>query len=142
MSYVRLWVHLIWSTKNRDRIITDEIKPLLLNHIRQHARENGIFIDFLNAASDHIHLLISMEPEQNIAKCVQMIKGESAHWINTNHLLKFKFEWQDEYMALSISESMIDRIRNYIKGQEEHHRRKSFQEEYQEFIKIYKFMMQ
>ncbi len=68
-----------------------------------------------------------------------MIKGESSFWINKNHLTKEKFEWQDEYFAVSVSESMIEIIRNYIKKQEEHHSRKTFQQEYDEFIKNYHF---
>lgn len=70
---------------------------------------------------------------------MQLIKGESAFWINKNKLTKQKFEWQDEYFAVSVSESMIDRVRNYIKHQEEHHSKKSFQEEYEQFISKYGF---
>lgn len=68
-----------------------------------------------------------------------MIKGESSFWINKNNLTKEKFEWQDEYFAVSVSESMIETIRNYIKNQEDHHSRKTFQQEYNEFIDKYKF---
>ena len=78
-------------------------------------------------------------PSQNIANVVQLLKGESSHWINNN--LKFfgKFEWQDEYFAVSVSESMKNVIFNYIKKQEEHHLKKTFEQEYKEFIEKYKF---
>lgn len=70
---------------------------------------------------------------------MQLIKGESSFWINKNGMIKEKFEWQDEYFAVSVSESMIDKVRNYIKNQEEHHSQKTFQQEYEEFICKYGF---
>lgn len=69
----------------------------------------------------------------------QLIKGESAHWLNLvdNHeLIKRKFEWQDEYMAISVSQSVADKVRTYIQHQEEHHQKKTFQQEYNEFMKV------
>jgi len=72
--------------------------------------------------------------EQNIKKIIQLIKGESSLWINKNQLTKERFEWQDEYFAVSVSESVVDKVRDYIKNQEIHHQKKTFQEEYDEFI--------
>ncbi len=65
---------------------------------------------------------------------MQLIKGESSYWINKNNLCKQKFEWQEEYFAVSVSESMVDNVREYIKNQEEHHKEKTFQQEYKEVI--------
>jgi REP element-mobilizing transposase RayT len=65
---------------------------------------------------------------------MQLIKGESSFWINKNQLTKEKFEWQDEYFAFSVSESVIDKVRDYIKNQEEHHKRKTFEEECDEIF--------
>lgn len=70
---------------------------------------------------------------------MQLIKGESAFWINKEKITKSKFEWADEYFAVSVSESMLDKVRAYIDGQEEHHKKTTFQQEYNEFIKKYKF---
>lgn len=75
-----------------------------------------------------------MGVEQNIKKIIQLIKGESSLWINKNQLTKERFEWQDEYFAVSVSESVVDKVRDYIKNQEIHHQKKTFQEEYDEFI--------
>ena len=69
----------------------------------------------------------------------QLIKGESSHWINKNNFITNKFEWQDEYIAVSIGHSQVNRVRDYIKNQEEHNRKKTFQEEYEEFIEKYGF---
>lgn len=103
-------------------------------HMRENAKEKGIFIDFINGYEDHCHCLVSLGGNQTIQKVMQMIKGESSFWINKNQLTKVKFEWQEEYYAVSVSASMIDSVRNYIKNQEEHHGKRTFQEEYDEFI--------
>ena len=73
----------------------------------------------------------------SIAKAMQLIKGESAFWINKQKITKTKFEWADEYFAISVSESMLGRVRAYIDGQEFHHHKKTFQEEFVEFLNKY-----
>ncbi|HSY76638.1 MAG TPA: transposase [Bacteroidia bacterium] len=128
-------VHAIWSTKNRFPLITKELKPVLLQHIKENSIKKNIYIDTHNCVSDHIHLLISLGADQPIAKTIGLIKGESSNWINKHQLSKTKFEWQEEYIALSVSVSMIDKVRGYILKQEEHHKKRTFTEEYQEFIK-------
>lgn len=140
MPYIRIWIHLIWTTKNRERIISKEIKSKLLNHIRENAKSKNIFIDFINCEPEHVHTTISLGSDQTISKVAQLLKGESSNWVNKNKLISSHFEWQDEYIAVSISESQINKVREYIKNQEEHHREKSFVEEYDEFIKKYGFI--
>jgi putative transposase len=128
-------VHLIWSTKNRESIIVPCLKPTLLGHLKSNAKEKNIWIDTINCVSDHVHALISLGAEQSISKVAMLLKGESSHWINKNNLTKTKFEWQDEYIAISVSESNVETIKRYILNQEEHHRKKSFAEECDEFLK-------
>lgn len=139
MPYIRIWIHLIWSTKNRERLITKELKNKLIDHIRENAKSKNIYIDFINMEPEHVHTTISLGSDQTISKVAQMIKGESSNWINKNKLIPGRFEWQDEYIAFSVSESQINKVREYIKNQEEHHRKKSFTEEYELFIKKYGF---
>lgn len=140
MPFIKIYIHLVWSTKNREPFLnTKELRQKVWQHMLNNAKEKGIFIDFINGYSDHCHCLISLGVDQNIQKVVQLIKGEASHWINKNKMTKGKFEWQDEYFAVSISQSMVGKVRNYIKNQEEHHKRKSFQEEYEEFMEKYGF---
>jgi REP element-mobilizing transposase RayT len=134
MPYIKIWIHLIFSTKNREPLITKEIISEIIGHIKSNAKAIDIYIDLINGVKDHIHILLSLGSEQNIAKIVQMIKEESSFWISKNKISKSKFEWQDEYIALSVSGSNVDKIREYIKNQEEHHRVKTFAEEYEMFI--------
>ena len=140
MSFLKIYVHLVWCTKNRAPFLfSKETRELLWNHIRANAREKGVYIDFINGHYDHCHCLVSLGSNQNIGNIIRLIKGESSFWINKNKLTKQKFQWQDDYFAVSVSESMVDRVREYIKNQEAHHARKSFQEEYEDFIRKYKF---
>ncbi len=140
MPLVKVYIHFVWSTKNRYPFLdTGELRLKVWNHIRDNAKEKGIFIDFVKGYSDHCHCLVSLGIDQTIQKVIQLIKGESSFWINKNELTKDKFEWQEEYFAVSVSESMLDKVREYIKDQEDHHSKKTFQDEYDEFIVKYGF---
>jgi len=139
MPYIRIWIHLIFSTKNRDKLITKSLKPQLIDHIRENAQKKDIYIDFINCVEDHCHILISLGASQSISETARLIKGESSNWVNKNKLSKIHFAWQEEYIAVSVSESQVDKVREYIKNQEEHHRVKSFTEEYDLFIEKYGF---
>jgi REP element-mobilizing transposase RayT len=140
MPYTKVLIHFIWSTKNRQHLISKDLKPLLLQHIKENSIKKGIFIDTLNCVSDHIHLLVSLGSEQTIAKSAMLIKGESSFWVNKQKLIKTSFEWQDEYIALSVSYSAVDKVRSYILNQEEHHKKKTFTEEYEEFLNAHHFI--
>lgn len=140
MAFIKIYIHLVFSTKNRiPYLLTPELRVKVWKHIKSNAFEKGIFLEMVNGYSDHCHCLISLGSNQNIEKIAQLIKGESSHWINKNNLTKEKFAWQEEYFAVSISESMIETVRNYIKNQEKHHQKKSFSEEYSEFMEKYNF---
>ena len=139
MSYVKIWVHLVFSTKNRHPYLTRNIRYKLQNHIIENCKEKSIFLKALNGYTEHLHCLISIGKEQTIAKIAQLIKGESANWINKNKLTDEPFIWQDGYFAVSVSESNLEIVSNYIKNQEKHHSKKSFEEEVKEFADKYKF---
>jgi len=139
MGYIKIWVHLVWTTKNHKPLLTKEIRQTVFNHIRENALKKNIYIDFINGYVEHVHCLISLGSGQNIDNILMLLKGESSHWIDEQKLLKEKFEWQKEYFAVSVSESAVNRVRDYIKNQENHHKKKSFNDEYQEFIRKYKF---
>ena len=135
MPWVKVWIHFVWSTKNREPYLTDEIRQKVFRHIRENAHNKDIYLDFINGYSDHVHCLISLVTDQTIGKIMQLIKGESSFWINKNRLCRGKFEWQDEYFAVGVCESMLENARKYIANQEEHHRTKSFDDEFEDFLK-------
>ena len=121
--------------------MTSDIRQKIFTHIRENAKTKNIHTDFINGHVDHVHCLIALNQEQTIAKVVQMLKGESSFWINKTGLCKEKFEWQDEYFAVSVSDSGVDKVRTYIKNQEAHHTKKTFQQEYDEFMEKFGFEM-
>ncbi|MBV6420619.1 MAG: hypothetical protein DAHOPDDO_01876 [Ignavibacteriaceae bacterium] len=135
MPYIKIWIHLIFSTKNREKIITKELKPKLLTHIKENSIAKNIFIICMNCVDDHIHILLSLGNDKTVSKVAQLIKGESSFWVNRNKLTIGKFEWQDDYISVSVSESVVDKVKEYINNQEEHHKKKTFSEEYEDFIK-------
>lgn len=139
MPYVKILIHAVWTTKNREKIITDSLREELINHIKKNAKEKSIFISELNCVADHIHCLISLGTSQNIADVIRLIKGESSHWVNDKGLTKTKFGWQDDYYAVSVCESQVNRVSEYIKNQKEHHKRKSFSEEVEDLIQKHDF---
>lgn len=141
MPFIQIWIHLVWATKNREPLLTKDVRQKLFNHIKENGIAKGIYVDFVNGYADHVHCLISLNTDQNISKVVQLLKGESSYWMNKNNLLSHKLEWQDEYFAVSVSESGIDRLREYIRNQEIHHAKKTFQQEYDEFMTKYGFEM-
>jgi REP element-mobilizing transposase RayT len=139
MPYVKVMIHAVWGTKSRYPFLTEEIKSRVISHIRENAQKKLIFIDRLNGHTDHLHCLFGLNADTSIAKTLQLLKGESAYWINKQKLTKLKFEWADEYFAVSVSESSIEKVRLYIDRQEEHHKKVLFIHEYDEFMRKYKF---
>lgn len=139
MSFVKIWVHLVFSTKKRQPFLKKEIRTKMIKHIIENCKEKGIFLQAINGYDDHLHCLISLGKDQSIAKVSQLIKGESSFWLNNQKLLLDKFQWQDDYFAVSVSQSQLSTVVNYIKKQEEKHSKKSFSHEVDEFVKIYGF---
>lgn len=139
MAFVKIMIHAVWATKNREPFLTTEIRSTIIEHIKNNAKDKGICIDSINGYTEHLHCLLGLNADMSISKAMQLIKGESAFWINKHKVTKLKFEWADEYFAISVSESMLDKVRNYIDGQELHHMKKNFQQEYDEFIRSYHF---
>ena len=140
MPFIKIYVHFVWSTKNHKPLLNSyKLRNQVWTHIRENARNKGIFVNFINGYHNHCHCLVSLGAEQTISNVMKLLKGESSFWINRNKLCKDKFEWQNEYFAVSVSDTLIAKPRNYIKNQEEHHKVKTFQEEYDELMRIYGF---
>ena len=133
-------IHAVWGTKSRYPYLTKEIRQNVISHIKENALKKQIYIDTINGHSDHLHCLFGLNADVSIAKTLQLIKGESAFWINQENLTIPKFEWADEYFAASVSESQLNKVRAYINNQEQHHKKITFASEYDNFIKKYNFI--
>ena len=134
MPWIKVWLHFVWSTKDRFPYLHDEIRTTVFDHIRQNAKKKRIYIDFINGWLDHVHALISLGNDQTLEKVMQLIKGESSFWINRNKVTKAKFAWQDEYFVASVSPSAVSSVRRYIANQPLHHANVSFESELDEML--------
>jgi REP element-mobilizing transposase RayT len=140
MSFLRVWVHIVWGTKNKKKVLTEHVRKELFDHILLNAKEKNIYLDTINGYLDHVHCLISMNADLSISKVVQLLKGESAYWANKNNLIApQKLAWSDDYYAISVSDSFVPKVRRYIRNQEQKHKELTFSQSYQEFIKNYEF---
>ena len=90
-TYYKLWVHFIWSTKNRQPLMQKEIRWKIFNHISNNAKEEGYHLDAINGVADHIHCLISLQPKYSVNEVVNKLKGESSHWINHEGVTSTRF---------------------------------------------------
>ncbi len=122
-------------------MLNKTIRQTVFEHIHQNALKKDIFMDIVNGHSEHVHCLFRLKNDQTISKVMQLIKGEPSFWINRQKLIKSKFQWQDEYFAVSVSESQVNAVREYIRNQDEHHKKKTFVQEYKEFIIKYGFQV-
>jgi REP element-mobilizing transposase RayT len=107
----------------------------ICTHIKENAGKNKIFIDSIDGGAEHLHSLMTLAADMTVSKQMQLIKGESSHWINKNDLIKGQFEWADKYYVASVSENQVDKVRAYIRGQKQHHRKVTFLEEYNNFLR-------
>jgi len=109
-------------------------KDALCLHIRENAKRKGIHLLNVNGWVDHLHAFIFLTPSQNTETIINLIKGESSYWANRSLKWPEKFGWQNEYFAVTVSPSHFDAVNAYIEQQEDHHRFKTFTEEYDQFM--------
>ena len=136
-SFNKIWIHTIWSTKDRLSLIHPTVEIKIFQFISEQLREQRCPVRIINGMPDHIHCLFLLSPQKSIAEVIKQIKGSSSHFINQNNLISEKFAWQTGYAAYSVSESIVDKVFKYIKNQKQHHTKKTFQQEYDDFIKLY-----
>lgn len=99
MSYVKIWIHAVWSTENRVACLDADSVTALCSHIKDNAADKVFFIDAINGYLDHMHVLMVLKPDNSIAKQMQLIKGESSRWASDSGLLPHDFAWESQYFA-------------------------------------------
>jgi len=118
-------------------LIHQNVEQTIYQFISEQLRELGCPVRIIHGMPDHIHCLFLLSPQKSIAEVIKQIKGSSSHFINQNNLIAEKFAWQTGYAAYSVSESIVEKVFEYIKNQKSHHQNKTFQKEFDEFIKLY-----
>ena len=136
-TYTQLYIHIVFAVKNRERLIGSSWKDELYKYITGIVKNKGQILYNINGDMDHIHMLVGIYPDISISDLVKEIKRSSSLFINQKRLVLGKFSWQEGYSAFSVGKSELERLINYINGQEEHHHRNSFTEEYEKFLKSY-----
>ena len=134
-SLARILIHLVYSTKNRERILGDDIRDELHRYTAGVLKEWDSPAILMNSVEDHVHILYSHSKNHSPARIVEEVKVASSKWLKTKGPRYAQFHWQSGYGDFSVSQSNVSDVVKYIAGQEEHHRRKSFQKEYREFLK-------
>jgi REP element-mobilizing transposase RayT len=136
-TLVSLFVHVIFSTKNRERLITPEIEPELFAYVGGILKNHESRLLHAGGTSDHVHLLISQSKNIALSSLMKDVKKDSSSWIKTKGNRFRNFHWQDGYGAFSIGKSEIPSLNKYIAAQKEHHRKRTFQEELVAFLDEY-----
>ena len=130
-------IHTIFAVKSRIGLIRPPWKNDLYKYIGGIIKNNDNKLLSINGMPDHIHILIGLRPAQSLSNLMQDIKGGSSKWINEQHFINGRFEWQSGYAAFSYSNSQIPQLLSYLENQEDHHRKKTFLEEYREFLTLF-----
>jgi REP element-mobilizing transposase RayT len=129
-TFTQIYIHVIFAAKGRQNLLRRENKEELHKYITGIVRNNKQKLIRINSVRDHVHILIGLKPDMALSDLVRDIKANSSRFINHKGWVKGKFNWQEGFGAFSYSHSQLDRIIQYIDRQEEHHRKKSFKEEY------------
>jgi putative transposase len=136
-SLAKVLIHLIYSTKQRERLLKERVRDEL------HAYSATIFkaLDchalLINSVEDHVHIVFDLARTRTISDVVEEVKKSTSKWLKTKGPEFAQFHWQAGYGAFSVSQSNLDQVLKYVANQQEHHRTKTFQEEYREFLKRY-----
>jgi putative transposase len=133
-SYTQLHIQFVFAVKYRGALIDNAWKERLHQYITGIFQQNEHKMLQINSMPDHIHIFIGMRPNQSISSLVQNVKTESTKWIKAQKFCKEPFAWQEGYGAFSYGKSQIDQVVRYIKNQEKHHHKKTFLEEYRDFL--------
>ncbi len=134
-TYSQIYIQIVFAVKHRDALIHESWEERLYQYITGIVQNKEQKMLAINGMPNHVHLLIGMKPSCCISDLVREVKKSSTEFIAENKLSKFKFNWQEGYGAFSYSHSQLDDVIGYIMNQKEHHKEKTFQEEYTGFLK-------
>ncbi len=133
-TYTQIYIQIVFAVRGRQNLISVEHREELHNFITGIVSNRGQKLFAIFAMPDHVHILVSMSPKISISDLVRDIKAGSSKFINDSKWIKGKFNWQEGYGAFSYSKSAVDNVVKYILNQEAHHKKKTFKDEYLDFL--------
>ncbi len=134
-TYTQIHIQCVIAVKFRQSLIQKEWKERLHKYITGIVQNNGHKMLAINSMPDHLHLFFGFRPNQSLSDLMRIIKGESSEWVNVQQFNPVVFRWQEVYGAFSYSRSQVQVVADYIMNQEEHHKKRTFMEEYEGFLK-------
>ena len=129
-TYSQINIQCIFAVKGRENIITNSFRDNLHKYMYGILKNDNVFPLAVGGWLDHVHIFFELNPNMKISDIIRMVKATSSKWINENNFIKGKFNWQEGYGAFSYARSQRDNVIKYIMTQEEHHKVKTFKEEY------------
>ena len=136
-TYTQIYIHIVFAVKGRQNLISKNWNEELYKYITGIITNEDQKLIVINGMPDHIHILIGFKPNKALSDLVRDIKANSSRFINEKRWINGKFEWQTGFGAFSYNHSQLTNVINYIQNQEEHHKKKTFKEEYVEFLKAF-----
>lgn len=133
-SFSTIWIHAVWATKNREPILNSQLEKPLYSFLFSELKKMNCPGRIINGMPDHIHVLFLLSPQMSVSEVIKQLKGASSHWVNQQDFLSEKFAWQTGFAAYSVSESITEKVHEYIKNQKTHHQGITFDQEYEELI--------
>jgi len=137
-TYTQIYIQTVFCVQNKISLVKPEWQEELFKYITGIVQKSGHKLIAINGMPDHLHMFIGMKPDQALSDLMQSVKGDSSKWIHGKGFVKGRFEWQAGFGGFSYSTSQIDKVVKYINNQENHHKKKSFIEEYQDFLEKFK----
>ena len=136
-TYTQIHIQAIFAVQNRRCLIDERWENELYKYITGIIQNQGHKLLQINGMPDHVHLFFGMRPNQSLSELMQKVKGDSSRWINKNQFIPYKFSWQEGFGGFSYSKSKVSTVINYIQNQKEHHKKKTFIEEYKDFLRAF-----
>lgn len=136
-TYSQIYIHIVFAVKGRSNLISARWQDELYKYITGVITNEGQKLIAINGMPDHVHILIGLKPSKALSELVRDIKANSSKFINEKRWIAGRFAWQEGFGAFSYSHSQLPNVVRYIENQQEHHRKKTFKEEYLEFLKLY-----
>lgn len=124
-----LYVHAVWAVRDRRAPLVRSVRAVLAAHMQKSAEEKGVRVLKANGGADHLHVLLHLHPAQNLAQVVRQLRSESADWLNATRIVAEPLEWEEDYIAYSVSPNVIHQVADYIDRQDEYHRNRTLAEE-------------
>jgi len=134
-TFTQIHIHTVFAVQNRISLIQKSWQDQLYKYITTIIQKHGHKVLAIGGVHDHIHILFGLRPTQALSKLIQEVKRDSSEWINQQRLVMGQFSWQKGYGAFSYSKSHVAQVVKYIETQEEHHKKKTFIDEYKKILK-------